>query len=144
MSDAYTYVRERVAGGIARFKTGTVTLTRTTRAAPADATPWIPGAATLDVYDLDVVVKTISTIRGAGAKYADGTVVLASDLWVITSPKARHTMHAGSPVDGSPVVDLEPEMTDTITIDGSVKTIKEITPMRAAGAAVRFNVFVAS
>lgn len=137
MSDLYAPKRRRVARKIRQWKTGTVTLTRSTPGAAEEATPWIRAAPTLDVYALD------ARVNGVAEEQIDGTTILASDLIVIASPKARHTLSDGEPADGA-VADIEPRMTDTLAIDGSVKIIKKIDAIPAAGPAAMFHIFVAS
>lgn len=107
----------------------TVTLTRTTRAAPADQTPWIPGAATTTTYTFGAFVK------GVSAKHVDGTTVLATDRLVIAPPQAT--------LDGV-VVDLEPVMTDILQIGGRDAVIKKIEAKKDGGAVAKYNIFVAS
>jgi hypothetical protein len=106
-----------------------VTLVRTATAAPAADTPWIPGAATETEYELDAFV------RGVTEQYVDGQTVIASDLMVVASPKAR--------LDGA-VVEIEPQITDQVEIAGARKAIKRISPAPAAGPAALFRIFVAS
>ena len=135
--DSYAEIRDRVAAVLKEWNTGAVTLTRTTRGEPDAATPWIPGASTLDVYALDV------RVNGVSAEHADGTTILGADLMVIASPKATHTMSNGSPADGA-IVDLVPQMSDVLAIDGAVKVIKKIKAVPASGPAAMFHIFVAS
>lgn len=136
--DLYAHKRARVAAMLKRWNAGTVTLTRTTQAAPEDETPWIPGdATTTDVYRLD------ARADGVAGEYADGTTVLATDRMVIASPKATHTMSDGEEADGA-VVDIVPQMTDVLTIDGSEKTIKKIEAVPASGPPAMFHIFVES
>lgn len=106
-----------------------ITLLRISRAPSAPGTPWSPGAPATTTYVLDGYVS------GDVSKYADGTSILASDLMVVASPKAT--------LDGV-VVDIEPRMTDTLTIDGHVRAIKRVRPSPAAGAPALFRIFVAS
>lgn len=129
MSDPYAYARERTVQALAAWTAGTVTLTRTTTGTPDPATPWIPGTPSTAVYTLS------ARVDGVAADRVDGTTILASDLMVIVSPRATL---AGSPVD------LVPQMSDTLTIDGAVKAIKRIDAVPAAGPAARFNIYVAS
>lgn len=127
--DLYAPKRARVAAMLKRWSAGTITLTRATRAPSDEATPWIPGEATLTVYQLD------ARADGVAGEYADGTTVLATDLKVIVSPKAT--------LDGV-TVDLVPRMTDVLTIDGKEKAIKKIDAVPASGPAAMFHVFVES
>lgn len=129
MADVYAPKRRRVARMIKRWNTGEVTLTRTTPGTPNPATPWILGTPTTVVYTL------YTRVDGVSSDYVDDTTVLATDLMLIVSPKAL--------LDGE-VVDIVPEQTDTLTIDGDVKIIKKIEAVPASGAAARFHLFVAS
>lgn len=114
---------------INRYGTGTVTLTRSTPGTPDPSTPWIPGAPTTAVYTL------AARVDGVVADQVDGTTILATDLMVIASPKA--TLAGAS-------VDIVPQISDTLSIDGVTKVIKKIEQVPAAGAAVRYHLFVAS
>jgi hypothetical protein len=129
MVDRYTYYRTRVLAKIQEFNTGTVTLTRTTNAAPEADTPWIPGAPTTEVYSLDAVVHEVSE------QYVDNTLIVASDLMVVAPSEAT--------LDGT-VVAFEPHMGDVVTIDGVARAIKRILPSPAAGDAAIFRIFVGS
>jgi hypothetical protein len=131
MVDLYAPKRRRVALILKRWNTGTISLTRTTPGTPDPTTPWIPGTPTLDVYGLD------ARANGVDAEYVNHETILATDLMVIASPKARHTP------DGA-VVDIVPRMTDVLKIDGAQKAIKKIEAVPAAGPAARFHIFVAS
>lgn len=135
--DSYAAIRDHVATVLKEWNTGGVTLTRTTRGESDAATPWIPGSPTTDVYALDV------RVNGVSAEHADGTTILGTDLVVIASPKATHTMSNGNPADGA-VVDLVPRMTDILTIGGTEKVIKKIQAIPASGPAAMFHIFVAS
>lgn len=137
MADRYAYVRRRNALKIERWNTGTITLTRSTPGTPAAETPWIPGEPTLDVYAID------ARLNGVAAEYVDGTEILATDRMAIVSPKAVHTLTDGNPADGA-TVDIVPQMSDTLSIDGHVAVVKKIEPVPAAGAAARFHIFIAS
>lgn len=106
-----------------------ITLSRTTRSPSASETPWLPGPPETSSYVLD------GYISGDASKYADGTTVLASDLMVVASPRAT--------LDGESV-EIEPVVTDTLTIDGEVKAIKRVRPSPAAGAPALYRIFVAS
>lgn len=128
--DRYAAKRRRVARIIAKWDTGTVTLTRVTPAAPDPATPWTPGGPTTEVYDLD------ARLDGVTADMIDGTTITATDLVAITSPKARAA--------GGTVVDIVPTVSDVLTIDGKDKVIKRVVAYPAAGPAALFHIFVAS
>jgi hypothetical protein len=108
---------------------GPVTLTRSTPGAPDPSTPSTPGTPTLAVYTLD------ARVDGVAAEFIDGTTVIATDRMVIASPKATL---------GGNVVDIVPQMSDTLSIDGAVAVVKKIEAVPAAGPAARFNIFIAS
>lgn len=128
MVDVYAPKRARVAAVLRRWNSGAVTLTRTTRGTPAPDKPWLPGPVTgTDVYTLDAIA------RGVAADYINGTTIVASDLVITASPKAR--------LDGLEV-DLVPRMSDVIGLDGEAKIIKKIQPVPAAGLAARYEIFV--
>ncbi len=130
MSDPYAAKRARVAAKIKKWKTGTVTLTRTTPGAPDPATPWVPGAPTTVVYTLDARVDGVSN------DYVDEVTILATDEMMIASPKA--TTAAGA------VVDIVPQMDDAVHVDGELRTIKKIEQIPSAGPPARFHIFIAS
>lgn len=108
---------------------GTITLSRITRA--ADEAPGQPGDLTATtVYTLDAVA------RGVTAGQVDGTLILASDLMVVASPKARTASGA--------IVELEPTTSDTLSVDGAAQVIKKVQQVPAAGPAASYRIFVAS
>lgn len=129
VTDPYVYARERTVRALAAWTAGTVTLTRTTTGTPDPSTPWSPGAPSTAVYTLQ------ARVDGVAADRVDGTTILATDLMVIASPRATLAGVA---------VDLVPQISDTLSIDGAVKTIKKIEAVPAAGAAVRYHLFVGS
>jgi hypothetical protein len=115
-----------------------ITLTRTTYAASDAATPWIPGAATIDTYSFK------ARVTGVSAEYVDGTTIVASDRMAICSTKATHSTTDGAPADGA-VVDLDPQMGDVLQIDGADKVIKKVAPSTDRNGAIAvFRLFVAS
>lgn len=129
MTDPYAAKRARVAAKIKRWNTGTITLTRTTPGTPNPSTPWIPGTPTTTAYTLD------ARADGVLAEYVNETTILATDRMVIASPKAL--------LDGV-VVDIEPQMTDTLSIDGDAVVVKQIRAIPAAGPAAMFHIVIAS
>ncbi len=138
MFDPYAAKRARVAAKLKQWSTGNITLTRTTPGEGDPETPWIPGGEpTIDVYALD------ARANGVAAEHVDGTTVLATDLMVIASPKATHTLTGGETADGA-VIDIVPGMTDILHIDGQEKAIKKVEAVPASGPAARFHIFVAS
>lgn len=128
--DRYSFARSRVAAKLSEFSIGTVTLTRSTPGTPEPETPWIPGAPTLTTYTLD------ARVDGVSEDYVDDVTIVASDLMVIASPKAR--------ADDGSTVDVVPQMTDVVTIDGEEKTVKKVEAIPASGDAAVFHIFVAS
>lgn len=130
MSDAYAFARDRVAATIAKWTTGTVTLTRSMPGTPDPSTPWIPAAPTLTVYTLD------ARVDGVIAEYVNDTTIVATDQMVIASPKARDA--------GGNVVDIEPRQSDTLVVDGSARVIKQIKALPAAGPAAMFHIIIGS
>lgn len=119
-----------VARKIKQYGSGAVTLIRSTPGTPDPSTPWTPGAPTLDVYNLD------ARVDGVTDDDLKDTSVVATDLVLIASPKATDANGA--------IVDIDPQMSDTITIDGAAKVVKKIEAVPAAGPAARFHIFVAS
>lgn len=111
---------------LAEFSQGTITLTRSTFAAPAN--PWEQGSETTAVYALR------ATARGVSSKYVDGELILASDIQVMASPIALDS-------DGAEA-SIVPQMADTITIDGAARKPKRIMPIPAAGTVAAYMVFV--
>ena len=101
------------------------TLSRTTTAAPAPETPWLPGESTTVTHTLRCAVSAV-TVDQANAKYIDGTVITSADLVVTCA-----------------VPEIVPAMTDTLTIDGLARTIKKIVQIPAAGVSVAFKIFIA-
>lgn len=136
MVDRYAPKRARVAAMIERWNVGNVTLVRKTRADPDVATPWTPGAASLDVYSLS------ARADGVIAEYIDGTNILANDRMVIASPKATHETSNGEALDPPVAVELVPRMSDTLQIDGVDQIIKAIKAVPASGQAAMFHIIV--
>lgn len=124
MSVDYAGIAVEVAAAFEEVKQGVVVLQRTTFADPDPATPWIPGEETVVDYPLDAIASAV-TVDQANAKYIDGTTITTADIVLTCSV--------------SPVV---PAMTDTLTIDGAVRTIKKIIQVPAAGVPVLFKLFV--
>jgi len=130
VADRYDYARSRVALKLSQWNTGTVTLTRSTPGTPDPETPWTPGTPTLVVYSLD------ARVDGVSDDDLTDTSIVSSDLVVIASPIARDA-------DGD-AVEIDPRMSDVITIDGGAKVVKKIEAVPAAGAPAKFHIFVAS
>lgn len=125
-----TSMARNVARQISRYGSGTVTLTRATPGVPDPETPWTPGPPTLAVFGLD------ARVDGVSDDDLKDTSIVATDLVVIASPKARDA-------DGD-IVDIDPQMSDVVTIDGAPRVVKKIEAVPAAGPAARFHIFVAS
>jgi hypothetical protein len=130
VADAYAYIRDCVAAVLETWNTGIVTLVRASGGTPDPETPWTPGARSVEVFALD------ARVDGVTADDLDGTTIVATDLKVIASPRARNA-------DGEPV-EIEPNLTDLLTIDGAEKVIKKIEAIPAAGPPAMFHIFVAS
>ena len=109
---------------LAEFKQGVVTLTRVTPGTPDPLTPWLPGTPTTASHDLDATVAAV-TVDQANAKFIDGTVITTADLLVTCAVPA-----------------VIPAMTDTLTLDGAVRTIKKIVVIPAVGTAVAVKIFI--
>lgn len=124
MSVDYAGIAIEVAAAFEEVRQGTVVLQRTTYAEPDPATPWIPGEETVVAYPLDAIASAV-TVDQANAKYIDGTTITTADIVLTCSVP--------------PVV---PAMTDTLTIDGAVRTIKKIVQVPSAGVPVLFKLFV--
>jgi len=123
----YDDLRDAAVEALGELAQGTVTLTRTTRAA---TTSYDPGAVTgVAVYTLDAVVS------GVSRKYVDGTLILASDLQLTVSPQATLS-------DGTTVADVAPLMTDGISVDGKDRKVKKILATPAAGTAAVYLIFI--
>lgn len=127
--DALAPMRRRVARALEHWSEGTVTLTRTTETAPNEEKPWLPGTTTTATYTLDAVV------RGA-VEYASAELLEGTDIVIVASPQARDSEGA--------IVDLTPQMTDTLTVDGATKAVKRIEAVPKAGPPAKFRIFVAS
>ena len=124
MTVDYAGIAVEVAAAYAEVKQGTITLSHTVTAAPDPATPWIPGTATTTTHTLDGIADAV-TVDQANAKYIDGTVITTADLVVSCA-----------------VPPIVPAMTDTLTLDGVVRTIKKIVQEPAVGIPVMFKIFV--
>ncbi len=124
MADFYAEMQGIASGILAEFKQGTITLSRTPTAAPETETPWEPGAPTTTTYTLDAVARGANQTE-IGSAYTNGTLVLASDLVVTCA-----------------VPEVEPQMTDAVTIDGREYVIKGISRKPAAGTPVAYALFV--
>ena len=101
---------------MARFRQGSVTLTRVTPGTPDPATPWIPGAPVTATYELDATVAPIED------KFVDGTTILATDRIVTAAAFAT-----------------EPAPGDEITIDGKPVVIVRQMRIPAAGTVVAWK-----
>lgn len=130
MSDAYAFARDRVAAIIEQWNSGTITLTRSTPGVDDPAAPWIVPPPTLTVYTLN------ARVDGVIAEYVNDTTIAATDQMVIASPKARDA--------GGNVVDIEPLQSDTLTVDGSARVIKQIKAVPASGPPALFHIIIAS
>lgn len=131
MSDAFYLDLQGVAADVlGQFKQGTVTLTRVERAEPDEDAPDVLGAVTA------TLVFTLSaTVKGVNKKFVDGTMVLADDLVVTTSPVVL--------LDGSKALLETIELSDILKINDVSHVIHKVEAKPAAGPTVAFLVFVA-
>jgi hypothetical protein len=120
----YDEIAVDVTEVMAEFKQGTITLTRTTPGTPNPETPWIPGTPTTATYTLDATVAAV-TVDQANAQFIDGTTITTADLVVTCAVPA-----------------VTPQMSDTLSIDGHVRTIKKVVQLPASGVAVAYKLFV--
>lgn len=105
---------------LAEFAQGVCTLTRTTIGEPADPDePFEPGASSTTVYTLD------ATVRRVEQRYVDGSLIVATDDQVTFA-----------------VPEITPRMSDKITIDGVVRTLKMLKPKPASGTPVAYIAIV--
>jgi len=109
------------------FKTGTVQLKRQTSALLEPDAPYTPSSSTYNVYDLEAAVL------GVSADYVDGEMVKYDDLQVYTSPFFW--------LNGTEV-QIEPQMSDELSIDGVIHRINKIERVPAAGTVSAFFIFV--
>ena len=114
---------------IKSFKTGNVELRRSTSPLQQPGESYNPAPATFDVYVMEAAVL------GVTSKYVDGEMVKADDLQVYTSP---FFMKDGAQVQ------IEPQMSDEVWIDGVNHRINKIERVPAAGTVSAFFIFVAS
>src|SRR6188768_1958445 len=114
---------------IKSFKTGNVQLHRSTSILQPPGESYNPTPPTFDVYAMEAAVL------GVSAKYVDGEMVKADDLQVYTS---SFFMKDGAQIQ------IEPQMSDEILIDGVDHRINKIERIPAAGTVSAFLIFVAS
>lgn len=113
---------------ISNYKTGDVSLRRTTSAKPDPAQAYNPATVvTFDTYIMEAAVL------GVTADNVDGELVTYDDLKVITSPFFW--------LNGVEIK-IEPQMSDEIWIDGRNHRINKIERLPAAGIPSAFFIFV--
>lgn len=112
---------------IRNFKTGNVQLKRVISALPQPDQPYNPTPPTVDVYDLEAAVL------GVTSDYVDGEMVEYDNLTVYTSPFF---------FKNGIQVQIEPQMSDELSIDGLVHRINKIERVPAAGTVSAFFIFV--
>lgn len=119
-----------------KFKQGRITLTRTTQAEkPIDWPTWEPwdGATTVQVYELDAVVK------GVSAKLIDGDVVIATDLELTCAHKmtlVETKVGSDEPAMSNTPTAFDAALLDTLAIDGRPVTIVRDLTVPGAGTPV--------
>lgn len=104
----YTDMQAVADGLLAEFKQGNVTLTQVSRGAVNPASPEIPVADTLTVFELDAVVKAVEH------KYINGSTITASEKMVICQS-----------------LPVTPQIGDVVTIEG--KETNVIQPINIPG-----------
>lgn len=114
---------------LARFKQGTATLVRK-EVTSQSVDPW--GADV--IADVSYTLKGIA--EGVEKKFIDGELILASDVQVTISPIATRVS------DGVDVA-IEPQMTDTLVLDGKTRIVKKIIKIPELGTPVIYIIFVA-
>lgn len=107
------------AGGLGQ---GVVSLKRVTTAAPNPATPWIPGAETVETYSLRVAVRRLHQ------RYENGVLIVET----------------GDLVTFAVVPGIVPALTDKLVIDGTERAITSITPVPGAGTPVAWKAWCAA
>lgn len=125
----YSEMAEVASELLAEVKQGVVQLVRTTPSTPNPSTPWIPAEPTTATYALDAAVT------GVSQQFVDGTTILATDLEITASVKARNSSGAE--------VEITPNMeTDALIIDGKAVTIIRDLSVPAAGTRVALRFIV--
>lgn len=105
---------------LTRFNQGTVQFLRATPSDPDPDEPWTPGTPSNELFTL------AATVRRVEQKYVDGTLIVGTEDQVIFA-----------------VPSIVPNMTDTIIVDGTVRVMKDLRPVPAAGTPVAYIAFVA-
>jgi hypothetical protein len=97
-----------------RFNQGNIVLTKTVTAPGPNE--WTPGTQTETSYRLK------ATAKGVSAEYIDGTTIVATDLEITAA-----------------AFGAEPDMADTLTIDGKAVQVLRIIRLPAAGTLVAWK-----
>ncbi|PSM18225.1 hypothetical protein [Nitratireductor sp. StC3] len=118
----YDEMREAADDLLGEFAQGVVTLTQQVDSgAPIDpAKPWLGSIIDEQVYALD------ATVRRVAQKFVDGTLIVATDDQITFAVPA-----------------VAPTMDDTFSVDGTVRVLKDLRPIPAAGDPVAYVAFVA-
>lgn len=115
MNDFYGEMAKVASEVLAEFNQGEIKLLRPTAAAPADKPYRVGTPGAPEEFPLD------GAARGVLGEYIDGTVVIATDKQVTAAVFAS-----------------EPQMTDTISVDGRKLTIVKIIRNPDAGTVVNW------
>jgi hypothetical protein len=100
-----------------RFNQGNIVLTKVVTAPGPNE--WTPGESTPAPHTLK------ATAKGVSAEYIDGTTIVATDLEITAAAFAA-----------------EPDMADTLTIDGKAVQVLRIIRLPAAGTLVAWKILV--
>lgn len=125
----YTNARALADSLLGKFNQGTITLNRVTFAASNVSTPWLPGAQTTTSLTLSAVVS------GVKKEHLADTLIQAADLVVTCGVTALSS--AGAEVD------ISPELTDVVVINGRAHEIKKIKQIPPSGTPAAFQLIVA-
>jgi hypothetical protein len=124
MSDAfYAEMADIALDIIDEFQQGVLMLERRTLVAGAE--PWDPSVPTTQQFPV------VGTVQAVDRRLVDGTTVIATDRMAII------------PTNSLPV-NVRPEMSDRLVIDGEPAVIKKILTVPAAGIAIVYKLVLGS
>lgn len=116
----YDEMREMATELLGEFQQGVVQLVRVSPGAPDPATPWEPGAPTQTTYDLK------ATVTREHQRYENGVLIVETGDMVMFA-----------------VPEITPVLTDKLVIDGTARSITNLTPIPAAGDPVAYKAWCA-
>lgn len=108
-----------------QFKQGTVVLRRVVRA--ANLSPSVMGA----IVSTREWTLAAAVPKDVPKKFINGTSIVEGDLMIVAAVKAI-----------SPAENIDPQMDDTVLVDGRLKTIKAVKQVPLAGVPVAFQIFI--